>query len=122
MLEKYSFVGVVFSLFLIILSLYFVKKRKIRGSTFVLWLIIGLVIGIISIVPSLLVLLYSVVGTEVLISSVVAVTFFTFLLLIFYMHYKIDQLNDKVMKLTAMISSLDQNNNLEKKVDNRNEG
>jgi hypothetical protein len=122
MLEKYSFVGVVFSLFLIILSLYFVKKRKIKGSTFVLWLIIGLAIGIISIVPSLLVLLYLVVGTEVLISSMVAVTFFTFLLLIFYMHYKIDQLNDKVMKLTAMISSLEQNNNLEKKVDNRNEG
>jgi hypothetical protein len=122
MLEKYSFVGVVFSLFLIILSLYFVKKRKIRGSTFVLWLIIGLVIGIISIVPSLLVLLYSVIGTEVLISSVTAMTFFTLLLLIFYMHYKIDQLNDKVMKLTAMISSLEQNNNLKKKVDNRNEG
>jgi len=105
MIERYSIVGLAFSAIIILLDLYLLKKRKISGRTFTRWLITGFVIGVVSLVPAFFTLLYVILGTEVLISAVTATAFMVLLLMIFYLDYKLNDLNDKLMKLTVELSA-----------------
>jgi cell division protein FtsB len=68
--------------------------------------VIATTIGVFSIVPSLFEFLYFIFRTEALISSVTVVVFFSLLLLIFYLHIKVDELTVKVAKLAAEVSAL----------------
>jgi len=103
--ERYSLFGIGFSIFIIFIDLYLLKKRKIRGGTFTRWLIIGSGTGIVSAVPAVFTLFYEILGTEVLISSVTVMSFMILLLLIFYIDYKLNSLNDKLTKLVIKMSS-----------------
>jgi hypothetical protein len=104
-LERYSIIGLLFSATIILLDLYLLKKRKIDTSTFARWFILGLAIGTVSVVPAFFALLYMALGTEVLISAVTVTSFMVLLLMIFYLDYKLNDLNDKLMKLTAELSA-----------------
>jgi len=59
------------------------------------------------VVPATLTFIYMILETEVLISAVTATSFIALLLLIFYMDYRLNDLNDKVMKLVAKMSAND---------------
>ena len=103
-LERYSLVGVVFSLLILAVDLYLLRKHKIDGVTFTRWFIIGIAVGLVSIFPAFLSFIYLVLGTEVLVSAVTISSFMFLLLLIFYLDYKVNRLNDMLMKLTALIA------------------
>jgi len=103
-LERYSLIGILFSSGLILLNLYLFRKGKLRSSTFSLWVIIGIAILSASSFPMLLSLVFSLLGTEILISAVTASSFLTLLLLVFYLHYRINDIEDKMMKITALAS------------------
>jgi len=104
-IERYSIIGVAFSAIIILIDLYLLKKHKINGSTFTRWFVIGLAIGIVSLVPATLTFIYMILRTEVLISAVTVTSFMTLLLLIFYLDYKLNSVNDKLMKLVALVSA-----------------
>jgi len=105
MWERYSLIGVVFSLILIILDFYLLRKRKINGKGFVLWFIIGMVVGLLFAVPPLLSFVYLMFGTEFTISAFVATGFLFFLFLTFYLYYKISELHGLLMKLAMEVSA-----------------
>jgi hypothetical protein len=111
-LERYSIVGIMFSAMVVLLDLYLLKRRKIDASTFALWFIIGLAIGTVSVIPPFLTLLYAVLGTETLISAVSGTAFLVVLLMIFYLDYRLNELRDRLMKLTAEFSALKYNPHL----------
>ena len=104
MWERYSVIGVVFALAIILLDFYLLRKRKIRGKGFVLWFIVGVVLGLFSTVPFLFELLTWLYGTEELISAVAATGFLFFLLVFLYLHSKISELHTLLMKLAMEIS------------------
>jgi hypothetical protein len=116
LIERYSVIGIIFSAIIVLTSLYLLRKRKISGGTFTLWFIIGLTLGVVSVVPSVWTLLYEVFGTDFLLSAVTAVAFMVLLLLIFYLDYQLNDLKDKMLKLAAKVSSDDYG--LEQTVDN----
>ena len=119
LIERYSIIGIIFSAIIILTSLYLLRKRKISGGTFTLWFIIGLILGVVSFVPAVWTLLYEVFGTDLLLSAVTAVGFMVLLLLIFYLDYQLNDLKDKMLKLTAKVSS--DNYDREQMVDNTSE-
>ena len=104
-LERYSIIGLIFSVIIILLNLYLFKKRKINASTFTRWFILGLGIGTVSLVPSFFTLIYMILGTEILISAFTVTAFMFLLIMIFYLDYRLNDLKDKLMKLTAMLSA-----------------
>ncbi|MFB0567284.1 MAG: DUF2304 domain-containing protein [Candidatus Bathyarchaeia archaeon] len=97
-------IGAVFALTIILLDFYLLRKRKIQGRGFVFWFLVGAFLGLFSIVPSFLSAISFIFGTEFAISSILATGFLFFLLAIFYLHYKITELQGLLMKLTMEVS------------------
>ena len=105
-LERYALIGLLFSACVLIADFYLIKKRKINVSTFAIWLVISLAIGIFSIIPAISLIILKMLGTESLISAITATGFLSLLAIIFYLHIMINDLRDKVLKLTAEVSAL----------------
>jgi hypothetical protein len=105
MLERYAVIGITFSLVLIILDFYLLRKRKINGKGFVLWLIIGTIAGTFSAVPSIASELYLVFGTEFTISAFTGAGFLFFLFFSFYLYYKVSEMHSLLMKLAIELSA-----------------
>lgn len=101
---RYSLVGLLFALFILLLDFYLLKKRKIQGKGFVLWFIIGVTLGLFSGVPALFSVFLVLFGTEELVSAVMATGFFFFLVVFFYLYYRISELHSQVMKLAMELS------------------
>jgi len=104
MLERYALIGIAFSLILIILDFYLLRKHKINGKGFVLWFITGAVVGLLSMVPPIASFVSLMFGTEFAISAFVAAGFLFFLSLTFYLYYKISELHSLLMKLAMEVS------------------
>jgi hypothetical protein len=104
MWERYSLIGIVFSIIFILLDFYLLRKHKINGKGFVLWFTIGAVIGLLFTVPPIFSLVYLIFGTEYAISAFLAAGFLFFLSLTFYLYYKISELHSLLMKLAVEMS------------------
>jgi hypothetical protein len=104
MWQPYSLIGFLVASLLIILDFYLLRKRKIEGRAFVLWFIVGAVLALFSAVPPLVSLVYLIVGTELVVSTIVIVGFLFFLLVFFYLDYRISELRNKLMKLAMEVS------------------
>ena len=104
MWQTYSLIGVLVASLLIILDFYLLRKQKIEGRAFVLWFIVGVVLALFSAVPPLVSLVYLFVGTELLISTIVVVGFLFFLLVFFYLDYRISEMRNKLMKLAMQVA------------------
>ncbi|NIU38408.1 DUF2304 family protein [Candidatus Bathyarchaeota archaeon] len=104
MWERYSVVGTAFALAIILLDFYLLRKRRIQGKGFAFWFTVGVALGLFSTVPYLFELLTLLYGTEELISAVTATGFLFFLLVFLYMHSRISELQNLVMKLAMELS------------------
>lgn len=104
MLGRYSLIGLLFAIFILLLDFYLLRKRKIQGRGFVFWFITGVVVGLFSGIPALFSLFLILFGTEELISAVTATGFLFFLVAFFYLHYRISELHSQVMKLAMEVS------------------
>jgi hypothetical protein len=104
MWQPYSLLGILVAIILIFVDFYLLRKRKIQGRAFVLWLITGVVLALFSAVPPLVSLVNLIVGAEFTISAVVAVGFLFFILVFFYLDYRISELRSQLMKLTMEVS------------------
>ena len=96
--------GLAFTLTIILLDFYLLRKRRIQGKGFVFWFIIGAVVGLFSTVPFLFELLTLFYGTEELLTAVTVTGFFFFLLMFFYLYYRLSELHSQLMKLAMEIS------------------
>lgn len=104
MLERYSIIGVAFALGLIITDIALLRKRKITGRIFVFWFLIGIVVGVVSAAPVFLYFLSALFGAEFLLSSIIATGFSFFLILFFYLDYKISEIRSELRKLAMQMS------------------
>ena len=100
----YSLLGIVVAFILIVLDFYLLRKRKLQGRPFMLWFVVGVLLALFSAIPSLISFVYSLVGTDLLISAVVGVGFLFFLLIFFYLDYRISELRNQLMKLAMELS------------------
>jgi len=108
-LARYAFIGLSFSVSIILITFYLIKKRRIDSSTFTIWFMIGVIIGILSIIPSIYNVIFKLIGTQVLISAITVAGFFFLLIIIFYLHVIINDLKDKVLKLTVKVAASELN-------------
>ena len=104
MLERYTLIGLVFSLTILLFDFYLLRKRKIQGRGFVLWFMISAVVGLFSTVPYLFELLTLFYGTQELVTAITVTGFLFFLLIFFYLHYRLSELQSQLMKLAMEIS------------------
>jgi len=104
LIERFTLVGLMFSLTIILLDFYLLRKRRIQGKGFVLWFLIGAVLGLFVTVPILFDLLTLFYGTEYVLTAITVTGFFFFLLMLFYLYYKLSELHSQLMKLTMEIS------------------
>jgi len=89
---------------IILLDFYLLRKRRIQGRVFVLWVIIAAVVGLFSTVPFMFELLTLFYGTEELVTAITVTGFFFFLLMFFHLYYRLSELQSQLMKLAMEIS------------------
>lgn len=104
MLERYTLIGLAFSLALILSDLYLLRKRRIQGKGFVLWFLIAIVVGLFSTVPYFFELLVLFYGTEELVTALTVTGFLFFLLMFFYLYYRLSEMHSQLMKLAVELS------------------
>jgi len=104
LLERYTLIGLAFSLTIMLLDFYLLRKRRIQGKGFVFWFIVGAVVGLFSTVPFLFELLTLFYGTEELVTAMTVTGFLFFLLMFFYLYYRLSELHSQLMKLATEIS------------------
>lgn len=104
MYERYTLIGLTVSIVLIVLDFYLLRKRKIQGRGFVLWLIIGGVIGLFSGIPALFSLISVLFGTENIVNAIMAAGLLFFLLTLFYFYYRLSEMHTLLMKLAMEVS------------------
>lgn len=111
-MEPYSLVGIVFALAIVLIDFYLLRKRRIGGRGFVLWLAIGVGMGIVFIAPTIVLPpIIRLLGAEYWLSGITTAAFMFFLAMTFYLyvmtfyfHSRISELHDMLMKLTMEFS------------------
>lgn len=104
MFERFSLIGIGFSVAIIVMDFYVLRKRRVQGKAFVLWFMIGLIVGLFSSVPYLFELLTILFGTQQLASAVTATGILFLLLMVFYLHYRLSEIQSQLMKLAMETS------------------
>jgi len=66
---------------------------------------VGAVVGLFSTVPFLFELLILIYGTQYLVTAITATGFLFFLLMFFYLYYRLSELHSQLMKLAMQISA-----------------
>lgn len=105
-LAGYSILGLAFSALLIAVATYLLVKRRISPQLYILWFLIGGIAAVVSIAPGIISFTATILGTQYVISAVSITSTILLLSLVLYLFYRVDRLTDKVMKLTAVTSSL----------------
>jgi hypothetical protein len=103
--DRYLLIAFAVAILIIFLDLYLLRKGKTGGRNFVLWIVVGLLLGLFSAVPSLLAVLFLFFGTETLFNAIMASGLLFFLLAIFYLNYRISEMNSLLMKLAIEVSA-----------------
>lgn len=105
MVESYSIAILITGIFLIGVSSYKLKKQTISQGTFTIWFIAGVAAIIIAIVPPALSTIQQILGTELSISTLFGISVIPLILLVFYLHQKVDFLNQRITKLIAELAA-----------------
>lgn len=110
-IPPYSLIGFVFALAIMLINFYLLRKRRIGGRGFLLWLAIGVGISIVFIAPPVFLPLVNLLGAEYWLSGLTGAAFMFFLAMTFYLyvmtyyfHSRISELHDMLMKLTMEFS------------------
>ncbi len=106
MIESYSVIGVACAALLCVTSFYLLRAGRLSSGSFVLWLLISLALGLVSGVSVVFDVFHDIFGTQLFLSSVVAVAFLSLLALILYMNVKFDALESRLLKMTAELTAV----------------
>lgn len=105
MTEIYSVVGFILGVIIIFLSLTRLRKQSISQGTFALWMIVGTTMLVVSTVPMLIYAVQKVLGTQFTLSAVFGISFVFLVIVVFYLHQKVDMLNQRITKLIAEVGA-----------------
>ncbi len=105
MVEIYSVVSIVTGIILLTITLLKLKKQTIQQGTFVIWLGIGVVAILIGAVPFSIELIASLLGTQLTVSAILGSATIFLTILVFYLHNKTDNLNQRITKLVAELAA-----------------
>ena len=105
MVEIYSVIGLLVGLFFIGVTLLKLKNQTISQSTFVIWILIGIGVIAISTIPLVMNAITAIVGTDFSVSAILGTSTLLLLLLVFYLHEKIDFVNQRITKLVSEMAA-----------------
>ena len=105
MVEIYSVVSIVAGIILLTITLLKLKKQTIQQGTFVIWFGIGVVAILIGAVPFSIELIASFLGTQLTVSAILGSATIFLTILVFYLHNKTDNLNQRITKLVAELAA-----------------
>ena len=105
MVDIFSIIGFLLGVFFISISIIRLKKQNITQSTFVIWTFVGIIIAIISLVPSAIFAIQTFLGTDFILSAVFGTAFIFLAGLVFYLHQKVDMINQRITKLLAELGT-----------------
>lgn len=103
-MPSYLIIGIAVAILIIIIDFYLLRKNKMQGRGFLLWLIIGGVVGLFSAVPTLFGIFSWVFQTEAPVNAVMASGILFLLIAVFYIYYKLSEMHSLLMKLTMEVS------------------
>lgn len=101
---NYSIIGLAVSAILIIVDFYLLRKRRLQGRGFVLWFIVGAVLGLFSAIPALFTLISVLFGTQNIVNAINAAGLLFFLLFFFYVYIRLSEMHTLLMKLAMEVS------------------
>ncbi len=105
MLEIYSVIGFIVGAILIFLSLTRLRKQAISQGTFALWIIVGTILVIVSAIPTAIYVIQNTLGTQFTLSAIFGISFIFLIIVVFYLHQKVDMLNQRIIKLIAELAT-----------------
>ena len=105
MVEVFSLVGLSIGLFLMAVSLLKLKSQTISQGVFTLWIIVGVSFTLISVVPFAIFTIQDFLGTEFTLSAVFGIAISFLIIVVFFLHQKVDMLNQRVTKLVAELGA-----------------
>jgi hypothetical protein len=103
-LPAYSIVGIAVAIVIIVADFYLLRKNKMQGRGFLLWLIIGGVVGLFSAVPALFGLISWAFQAETPVNAIMASGILFLLIAVFYIYYKLSEMHSLLMKLAMEVS------------------
>jgi len=105
MVEVYSVVGFIIGVIIVFLSLTRLRKQSISQGTFALWIIVGTVLIVLSTIPMLIYAIQNALGTQFTLSAIFGISFVFLITVVFYLHQKVDMLNQRITKLVAELGA-----------------
>jgi hypothetical protein len=104
LLPAYSIIGIAVATLIVIVDFYLLRKEKMQGRGFLLWLLIGAVVGVFSAVPTLFGLISWVFQTQNPVNGIMASSILFLLIAVFYIYYKLSEMHSLLMKLAMEVS------------------
>jgi len=105
-MPTYVDVGLVFSLSLVIVSLYLLRRHSISSRSFLGWFLVGAGLALVFGVPTFLPTMQRFLGTQILLSSVVFAGAVFALSMIFYQQWKLSDSENKIRSLASEVALL----------------
>jgi len=105
LVEIYSIAAIVFGIFFIFISLLKLKNQTISQNTFAVWALIGMAGLVFGVLPITLEIIQNILGTQLSISTVALVSFAVLFGIVFYLHQKVDLLNQRITKLVSEMAA-----------------
>lgn len=105
MVEVYSVLGFIIGAIIVFLSLTRLRKQSISQGTFALWIIVGTTLIVLSTVPMLIFAIQKALGTQFTLSAIFGISFVFLITVVFYLHQKVDMLNQRITKLIAELAT-----------------
>ncbi len=107
MLPPYSLIGLAYGLFIITVNIILLRKRKMSGRMFLLWLFYGVVVCYVAVDTSIFSRITQLLGVQYTLTSVVVAGFAIVSIAFLYLNYKIAELQSQLMKLAMNVSIVD---------------
>ena len=104
MLPPYSLIGVAFGLFIIAADIILLRKHKLSGRMFLLWLVYGIAVCYVAVDPSIFSRVTQLLGLQFTLTGVVIAGFAILSVMFLYLNYRIVELQSQLMKLAINVS------------------
>lgn len=105
MVEVYSVIGFIVGAIIVFLSLTRLRKQSISQGTFALWIIVGTTLIVLSAIPILIYTIQKALGTQFTLSAIFGISFIFLTIVVFYLHQKVDMLNQRIVKLISELAT-----------------
>ena len=104
MLPPYSLIGIAYGLFIIVADIILLRKRKMSGRMFLVWIVYGVVVCYVAVDTAIFSRITQILGVQYTLTGVVVAGFSIVSLMFLYLNYRIAELQSQLMKLAMNVS------------------